>query len=153
MSCIDTVFWMLQSQVLRQDILQERLQDSSSNTAPLMSTLTSTWCHTCDSFSQAFPLCFLHTASDQKLEVGKAWVRGNENRCVRAEMQQGPRGTGPTSRRSTSEEDGVRVKMEQEQSKCDLLESKNGNKGTQHQKRVRQKRKSLRKKRCIQEGV
>ena len=39
-------------------ILQEGPQDSSSGTAPRVSTLTSTWCHARDSFSQAFPLRF-----------------------------------------------------------------------------------------------
>ena len=34
---------------------------------PLMSTLTSTWCHAHDSFSQAFPLCFC------MLQVIKNW--------------------------------------------------------------------------------
>ena len=34
------------------------LQDSSSGTAPLASTLTSSWRHARDSFSQASPLCF-----------------------------------------------------------------------------------------------
>ena len=39
-------------------ILQEGPQDSLLDTAPLMSTLTSTWCHAHDLFSQAFPLRF-----------------------------------------------------------------------------------------------
>ena len=34
-----------------------------------------------------------------------------------AEMEQGPRGTGPTGRQSTCEKDRARAKMEQEQSK------------------------------------
>ena len=58
---------------------------------------------------------------------------------VRAKMEQC---TGLTKRRSTSEKDRARAKMEQEQSKCDRT-SENGNKGTLHQKRVRQRRKSL----------
>ena len=47
---------------------------------PLMSTLMSTWHHTHDSFSQAYPLPpFLHTASDQKLEAGMAWEQGRQD--------------------------------------------------------------------------
>ena len=38
---------------------------------------------------------------------------------ARAEMEQGPSGTGPTGRRSTCEKDHARAEMEQEQSKRD----------------------------------
>ena len=34
------------------------------------------WRHSHEKMDQAFPLCFLHTASDQKLDGGKAWERG-----------------------------------------------------------------------------
>ena len=34
------------------------------------------WCHSHDKWYQAFPLRFLRTASDQKLDGGKAWERG-----------------------------------------------------------------------------
>ena len=58
---------------------------------------------------------------------------------ARAKMEQC---TGLTKRRSTFEKDRARAKMEQEQSKRDRA-SENRNKGTLHQKRVRQRRKSL----------
>ena len=54
----------------------------------------------------------------------------------------GPRGIGPTRRRSTCEKDRARAEMERERYVV-VLESENGNKGTLHQKRVRQRRKSL----------
>jgi len=65
MSCSDAVFRTLQSQVFG----QEEPQDSLSGTAPHMSTQR----HASDSFSQAFPLRFLHAASDQKLEAGTTY--------------------------------------------------------------------------------
>ena len=46
------------SQVPAQDITR-RTRDSLSGTGPLTSTFMSTWCHTCDSISQAFSLCIV----------------------------------------------------------------------------------------------
>ena len=66
--------------------------------------------------------------------------RSKDRARARAEMEQGPHGTGPTRRRSTCEKDRARAEMEQEQSK---LQSEDGNEGTLHQKRVRQRRTSL----------
>ena len=59
----------------------------------------------------------------------------------------GPRGSGPTRRRSTCEKAGDRARAEMERERyvvsVIVLESEMGNKGTLHQKRVRQRRKSL----------
>ena len=59
-------------------------------------------------------------------------------------MEQGPRGTGPTRRRSTCEKDCARAEMEQEQSKRDQRDHARERLKTEtlHQKRVRQRRKS-----------
>ena len=45
--------------------------------------------------------------------------RSKDHARVRAEVEQGPHGTGPTRRRSTCEKDCARAEMEQEQSKRD----------------------------------
>ena len=57
----------------------------------------------------------------------------------------GPHGIGPTWRRLTCEKDRARAKMERKRYVVSMyvLESENGNKGTLHQKRVRQRRMSL----------
>ena len=69
------LYWHCLSNVtvsnLLDKILQEGLQDSSSSTAPLMSTLMSTWCHACDSISQAFLLrfCILQAIKNLRREL------------------------------------------------------------------------------------
>ena len=56
----------------------------------------------------------------------------------------GPRGIGPTWRRSTCEKDHAKaVERERYVVTVIVLESDNGNKGTLHQMRVRQRRKSF----------
>ena len=68
----------------------------------------------------------------------------------------GPRGIGPTRRRSTCEKDCARAKMEREWYVVSVivLESENGNKGTfaasEESKAKEKESDRLRKKRCIQ---
>ena len=72
---IDTVFRMLQSQVLGQNITRRTLRFFVGHRPPHIYShvyLTSrTWL-----FLPGLPPPFLHTASDQKLEAGTAWERG-----------------------------------------------------------------------------
>ena len=73
------------------------------------------------------------------------WPRGDRNVIMQESKwsRPGPRGIGPTRRRSC-EKDCARAEMERVSClSVIVLESKNGNKGTLHQKRVRQRRKSL----------
>ena len=64
-------------------------------------------------------------ACESQNGTGATWYWSNQEvieiSCVhvRVEMEQGPHGTGPARRRSMFEKDCARVKMEQEQSKCD----------------------------------
>ena len=50
--------------------------------------------------------------------------------CARAEMEQGPHGTGPTRRRLMCEKDSARAKWSRSSPSLIVLESENGNKGT-----------------------
>ena len=64
-------------------------------------------------------------ACESQNGTGATWYWSNQEAIeiscvrVRAEMEQGPHGTGPARRRSMFEKDCARAKMEQEQSKCD----------------------------------
>jgi len=72
--------------------------------------------------------------------------RGDRDVIVRESKwsRLGPHGIGLTRRRSTCEKDCARAEMEQVSGlSVIVLQSKNRNKGTLHQKRVRQRRKSL----------
>ena len=63
MSCIDAVFWMLQSQAFGQDITQKTSRIFVRHhlfSNGLMSILMFTWCHALDSFSQAFLSIFAY---------------------------------------------------------------------------------------------
>ena len=77
MSCIDTVFRTLQSWVLGQHITGKVL--GFFLTHHPLSVYTIITSHQCayDEISQAF-LPFMHSATDQKLEPGKAWEQGND---------------------------------------------------------------------------
>ena len=72
------------------------------------------------------------------------------------EARPGPRGIGPTRRRSTCEKDRARAEMERERYVVSVivLESENGNKGTlaasEESKAKEKESDRLRKKRCIQ---
>ena len=68
-------------------MLQEGPQDSLSGTS-LTSTLMSTWCHACDSFSQAFPhrFCILHNIHIKyyTLKLWRAYV--HHTSCLATEL-------------------------------------------------------------------
>ena len=62
---------------------------------------------------------------------------------ARAEMEQGPHGTGPTRRRSTCEKDRARAEMEQEQSKRDRARERRRKRRDTASEQSKERRKSL----------
>ena len=71
------------------------------------------------------------------------WPRGDREVIMQESKwsRPGPRGIGPSRRRSMCEKDCVRAKLERVSGlSVIVLESENGNKGSLHQKRVRQRR-------------
>ena len=71
---------------------------------------------------------------------------------ARVEMEAGPRGIGPTRRRSTCEKDRARAEMERERSKRDRARRKRKQRDTASEESKAKEKEShrLRKKRCIQ---
>ena len=73
--------------------------------------------------------------------TGPTRRRSNDHARARAAIELWPYGTGPSRRRSTCAKDRARAKWGTSSPSVIVLKSKDGNKETLHQKRVRQRRK------------